>query len=539
MKDKNKTKNRLIEELEQLRMKNADLEAMVVRSKNAYAALRESERKYRNLFNHAGDAIVLSDGFKFMDCNNKALMMFRCSKEQLKPIIADGDTFSPPVQPDGTNSRQKAKQAVESALAGEPQHLAWRYRRYDGTLFDAEVTITRIKISGKTLLLSIIRDVTKRKRTERELLSSRKMFKDLVENSLSGIFIVQNNQMVYANPEQKRLFGPVTPAFKLTTYEGIYHEDVPRIKELHRRITSGEIRSHEMILRFYPIGKVGSKPDIKVVYCRINSIEYEGEEAVLFNMMDITRARELEQLLHTKDKLTSLGRVTAGIAHEIRNPLSGININLSGLGKIIAKTDEAGEGAEIIEELRSSSRKIEAVIRRVMDFTKPGEPKPLLSDILQPVQEAVKLTSVALRKSRISLEADLSAALPGCYIDRNLIEQVLLNLINNASDAIKESGAPGKIALCAVHQHNRIIISVDDSGPGVPEHLRYRIFEPFFTTRADGSGIGLSLCSRIITDHGGTLSVSAGSLGGARFTIEIPVQKEPITHEEIFNIRRR
>jgi len=518
MKHTNKTRDQLIEEIHRLQKKIADLSTSA-------AALRQSENKYKKLFDHAGDAILLSDGLRFIDCNKQALMMFRCSKEQLKPVISYGNTFSPMIQPDGTGSQQKALKAIHTAVGGRTQHLEWRYRRYDGTLFDADVTLARIILEGETLLLSIIRDVTKRKRAEKELLGSRKMFQALVENSLGGIFIVQNEQMVYANPEQKRLFGPVPPSFRLTTYEGIYPEDVPKVRELHRKITSGEAPMHEIVLRFYPIGKTGNKPDLKVVYCRASVIEYEGTGAVLFTMMDITRARELEQLLHTRDKMTSLGRIAAGMAHEIRNPLSGININLKGLAKIVAAGGRGDDAREIIDALHVSSQKIEDVVKRVMDFAKPNDPRFVLADANHPVREAMNLAEVSLRKNKISLETDLAGDLPRCFMDPRLIEQVVLNLINNASDALRDEGKPGTIRVTTRRVRHSVLLTVDDSGPGVPAHDRSKIFDPFYTTRTDGAGIGLSISSRIITDHGGSLSVSDGSLGGAQFLITIPIQE--------------
>ncbi len=526
MNDSEKTKKQLIAELQKLRLELAEYKTARSDLQRSETALKESESKYRKLFDHAGDAILLSDKLQFLDCNNQALRMFRCSKEQLKPVIAYGNTFSPPVQPDGSDSKQKAVTAIEAAFNGEPQNLEWRYRRYDGTLFDAEVTLTRIIIEDKKLLLSIIRDVTKRKFAEQEVRKSRKLFQDLVENSPSGIFIFQHDRLVYVNPELERLLGaPVPPTFRLTTYEGIYPDDTEKVKELHQRIRSGDMKPYEMILRFYPFGKTGSKPDLKVVYCRTCLIEYEDRNAVLLNMIDITRARELEQLLQARDKMTSLGRIAAGIAHEIRNPLSGININLSSLAKIVRSTNHSDEALEIIDELQQSSRKIEDVIKRVMDFSRPSEPHFKPADINQPVREAVKLTGVTIRKNNIRIETDLSDDMALCSIDHRLIEQVIVNLINNASGAIRESGGDGIIRITTVSIDGHVLVHVDDTGPGVPKEVREKVFYPFFTTRTDGAGIGLSISNRIITDHGGSLIVEDGPLGGARFTIELPLPK--------------
>ena len=180
---------------------------------------------------------------------------------------------------------------------------------------------------------------------------------------------------------------------------------------------------------------------------------------------------------------------------------------------------------QIISQLYSASKKIESVIKRVMDFSKPGEPKFISTDINHAIEEAIHLTAVTLRKSGIALEKSLSENLPACYADPNLIEEVILNLINNSAEAMKKMREGKKIVVSTTKENDRIVIEVSDSGPGVPLSIRDQIFDPFFTTKHEGSGIGLSLSHRIIADHGGTLFLTDSKMGGARFRIEIPIKK--------------
>ena len=223
--------------------------------------------------------------------------------------------------------------------------------------------------------------------------------------------------------------------------------------------------------------------------------------------------------------MASLGRVAAGIAHEIRNPLSGINIYLNTLEKIYDRPDSRPKVEQILSQLKSASRKIESIIRRVMDFSKPGEPKFTMTDINKPVEEAVNLSAVTLRKSGIKLQMSLAENLSLCKVDHNLIEETVLNLINNAAQAMKPMEEGKQINVTSASEHNRIIVRISDSGPGVPKDIRDKILDPFFTTKSDSTGIGLSLCHRVIDDHGGSLTVSGSDLGGAEFRIEIPIKK--------------
>jgi len=130
-----------------------------------------------------------------------------------------------------------------------------------------------------------------------------------------------------------------------------------------------------------------------------------------------------------------------------------------------------------------------------------------------------------LRKSGIAIEKALAEDLPPCRADPRLIEQVILNLITNAAEAMEGMQKAKKIEITSSIEHVRVLVTVSDSGPGVPLNLREEIFDPFCTTKNGSTGLGLSLSHRIITDHGGSLRVGASVLGGAEFIIELPVEE--------------
>ncbi len=276
--------------------------------------------------------------------------------------------------------------------------------------------------------------------------------------------------------------------------------------------------------RFYPTSKRNHQSDMRWVHCRASLIEYRGKEAILVNMMDMTRAKELEHLLTVQDKMASLGRVAAGIAHEIRNPLSGINIYINTLEKLLKRGESPEKMKAIFTQLQSASSKIESIIRRVMDFSKPSEPKFVLTDINKPIEEAIRLTVVTLRKSGVAIESELTLDLRKCRIDPQMIEAVIFNLITNAADAMRIIDGQKRIWIASSGGDRHILVKVSDSGSGVPLNLRDKIFDPFYTTKPNGTGIGLSLCHRIIADHGGSMRVHTSKWRGAEFVIEIPVE---------------
>lgn len=347
-------------------------------------------------------------------------------------------------------------------------------------------------------------------------------FQDVVENSLTGICIIQDYRVVYLNPEQQRIAGSMPMLGKPLPFERVHPDDLAYARDNYEKAWHGEIRNVDVDFRYNSWEKDDVPSQMKWIKARGCIIQYRGRDALLINMMDMTRARKLERMISMEDKMASLGRVAAGLAHEIRNPLSGINIYLTMLKKIL----DSGEGLHkvpgIITNIQDASLRIDAVIRRIMDFSKPGEPRFILCDINSPIQDAVGLAAVTLRKAGIVITSNLAQGHGTCRLDPHMIEQVLLNLITNAAEAMQGMSSEKHIVISSSIEPGHVIVRVADSGPGIPPHVRNKIFDPFYTTKADSTGIGLSLCHRIISDHKGYLRVEESSLGGAEFIIELP-----------------
>ena len=365
-----------------------------------------------------------------------------------------------------------------------------------------------------------------RRQAERALQKSEQRFRNLVENSITGISIVQNNQVIYQNKEQENLLGPLPRMAVLGDFRNIHPDDVETVMQANHDIQMGKVPKQDLDFRLFPASGAGSTRVLKRVFCRIMFIDYQGRESILVNMIDMTKMMELEQLLFRQDKMASLGRVAAGIAHEIRNPLSGINIYLDALEKLVDRPDSRPKVVQVIDQLQSASREIESVIKKVMDFAKPGKPNFAHIQINKPVADALNLTAVTMRKSGIAIEKEFADNIPSCYADPQLIEEAVLNLINNAAEAMRATKVDKKIGVTTGVIGDRVFIKVSDAGPGVPMELKNKVCDPFFTTKNDGTGIGLSLCHRIVADHKGVLAIDKGILGGAEFRLEIPIRKD-------------
>ncbi len=396
----------------------------------------------------------------------------------------------------------------------------------DGRMLDVEISATATRWQEDEAFLLTLRNVTQKKQTQKALKESEKRFRGVIENIPICILIVQNDKLVYQNPQQTKLFGALAAPIGFDNFlEYIHPDDRLNVKVYLLEILSRKSKFIDKAIRLYPLGKRSNETEMKWMQCVATLIEYRDHEAVLLSMVDITQAKEFEHMIIIREKMASLGHVAAGMAHEIRNPLSGITLLLSALMERFKDKENPSEILGLIEEAQEAAYKIDSVIKRVGDFARPGPLQLACMDINDTIDAAAKLSGMSLKKAGILLEKQLAENLPEVFIDCHLLEQVLLNLFVNAIEILKDKSGIKKIRVISSSDDEYVHIKVSDSGPGVPDEIKRKIFDPFFTTKKNGSGIGLSICQRIITDHGGGLEISDSAGGGAEFCIRIPKER--------------
>ncbi len=267
---------------------------------------------------------------------------------------------------------------------------------------------------------------------------------------------------------------------------------------------------------------------------------------------DQTQAQRLQRELRLRERLASVGELAAGVAHEIRNPLAGISSSAQVLMTRFEPRDDRQKFCRVIIE---QVDRLDAIITSLLKFARPPEPRLRLSRLEDVVKKVVELEAEPLAEARISVETRFTARMPGLYFDPGLIEQVLLNLVVNAAQAMPTGGtltievgtgtrrerplprtagrreedavgggdrAAGSFAVPA----RRVArLRVTDTGIGIPRQMVPRLFDPFFTTKAAGTGLGLSISQSILQEHGGVISIASREGRGTTVVVELPLEK--------------
>ncbi len=269
------------------------------------------------------------------------------------------------------------------------------------------------------------------------------------------------------------------------------------------------------------VKKSGEDSILEIATSSVKRLEDESAEFII-SFRDITEAKKSEEIIRRMDRLSSLGQLSAGIAHEIRNPLSGIKLNL----QILSKKIKDPESIEKINDSLEGIGRINNLIKSVLNFTRPAVPK-FKPDYLQRVlKDTVSIMESQLKRKKIRVIMDLPAAEQAIAFDENQIRQVFVNLVLNAMGAMPEGGTikisgsmdhyePGKAGLF------HLVIS--DNGSGIRQDLLPRIFDPFFTTKPEGTGLGLSIVHKILEQHKATIEVESSDSAGTAFTLTFPI----------------
>lgn len=270
------------------------------------------------------------------------------------------------------------------------------------------------------------------------------------------------------------------------------------------------------------------------MHLSVGMIQGEGEERYVGIIRDLSEEkanqdliRQLDDQLAHADRLVTLGELTAGIAHEINQPLTAIAAYADAASRMISRSSrEADSGLDdICVRISEQARRAGDVVTRLRKLTYKGELTRKRQRLDQLFSQVLLLFEHELKSSGVLLKSEMEEDLPEVYVDEIHIQQVLVNLIKNSIDSLVASNTPDpRVQVRFFSDQGEVKIVVNDNGPGVPLDIQDRLFEPFFTTKTSGVGLGLSICRNIAVAHGGALTYRRMDGGGAEFTLSLPLE---------------
>jgi nitrogen-specific signal transduction histidine kinase len=251
--------------------------------------------------------------------------------------------------------------------------------------------------------------------------------------------------------------------------------------------------------------------------------------AVMF-FKDLTQVEQLEERERLRDRLASLGEMAAGIAHELKNPLAGIEV-MAGL--LRRQVPDSVDAQSLLADIISEAKLANAIVVQMLEFVRPVRLQVEQTDIAQVLHQAITLAESKAPRGAVTVGVDVPADLPMIAGDYHQLCQVFTNLVANAFEALNTAGHLTIRAVVSPPEEDPafpsgqppiplVLVDVDDDGPGIPAELTDRIFDPFFTTKPQGSGLGLAIVSKIVDAHDGRIDVTSSS-AGTRFRVTLPV----------------
>jgi len=489
--------------------------------------LRDSEEKLRNLFERVRHGLFISskEG-KFLDCNQALLDMLGYSaKEEFLDIDIAQDLYVNP------EDRKVFQERIERDSYVKDMEV--EFKKKNGERITVLLTGHPIKNEKGEVVgyQGINLDISERKRIENELREANEFFMNLIESSVDGIiaddmkgdiFIFNKGAETLTEYTAKEVIG------KLHITE-IYPEGVA--KEIMKKLRSPDYGG---VGKFIPtqlnvVNKFGE--EIPIQLSAVLIYDGTGKEIASVGIFTDLRPRlmmekklqETHVQLVSSEKMASLGKLAAGIAHEINNPLGGILIYSSLMMEDLPEEDsKRGDLARIVQE----AGRCKEIVKSLLEFARQTEPKMEPTDINRAITDGLFFLENQALFHNIRIIKKLDPFLPFVKGNAGQLKQVFMNIIVNAAEAIHGSGTL-TITTSPAPGRKMVLVEFTDTGEGIPAENLTRIFDPFFTTKEVGKGTGLGLATSygIIEDHGGKISVKSQVGEGTTFTIELPVHQ--------------
>ncbi|WP_203472324.1 PAS domain S-box protein [Dissulfurispira thermophila] len=506
--------------------------------KQFYQLMHESEQRYRAITEHSPDAIITADlDGNIIFLNESAQKFFGYSSEELL-----GKSLTMLI-PDACKSEHifgfnRFIKTGKSHIIGKTYEIAGKKK--DGTEFPIELSLSTWHIKGNRFFTGILRDITEKKKIEERLIDSESRFRSAIQEAPNPVIIhCDDGSIVLVNKRFTELTG--YSLNQIDTFEKFANLAFPDpeyrqiMKERYQKIIDEGISQHGEDINF-----TCSDGSVRIWNIQLSHIGSWGDKkAVMCIARDVTEQRKLEEQLRQMQKMEVIGRFTGGIAHDFNNYLTAI----TGFSQLaLMQIDNNHPARRNIENVVNSAEKASVLTRQLLAFSRRQVMQPQVVNLNTIVIDMTKIIKRIIGED-IQLRTVLDPDLWNVRVDPGQIEQVIMNLVSNARDAMPNGGMltiQTTNALLdeeyakrhvSVIPGNYVMIAVEDTGVGMTEDIKSHIFEPFFTTKELGKGTGLGLATvyGIIKQSGGNIWVYSEPGQGTIFKIYLPKSEEKVT----------
>lgn len=419
----------------------------------------------------------------------------------------------------------------DTVATGKLSHAEHVHQDHDGSTLYFEITTYPLEdATGRvSRIIHLSRDITLRKHLENEVKKSEEKYRTVFNSIPNPVFVVdvKSMEILDCNDSVTAVYGFSKEELVRTSFLNLFTEP-------DRERYASELRAYDILNQLQQINKGGQRIFVNM---RISPSEYLGREVLLVTTSDITERLMAEQGLIQASKMTTLGEMATGVAHELNQPLSVIKTASSYLIKKVHRKEEIEDEIlkTLAEEIDSQINRASKVIEHMRDFGRKSEISRERVNVNEALNRALEIFHQQLKLREIEVIKELQEDLPVILADSNRLEQVFINLLINARDAIEQKWEHAdhkdeikRISLRTSSKDGMIIIEVKDTGTGIPESILNKIFDPFFSTKevGRGTGLGLSISYSIVQDYHGTIKAETQEGVGSNFIILFPVPDE-------------
>lgn len=455
------------------------------------------------------DAIlIINTRQEVIKVNDAFIQMFGWAEEDFSE---DNDDY-PVITPE--HLQGESKEIIDLLKQGQsvPLHETQRIHK-DGTVFDVSASFSNIcDMDGKIMGFVIVyRDITSQKKVERALRESEAKYRLIAEHSTDLITVIDPSGIIqYVSPSHLPVLGYEDGEIKGAILEMVHPEDIQSLSDQFMRAL---VKKEPFQTEFRLLHKNGDWILLEARGVPVMTKDGHVESLVTF-ARDVTKAKQTEELMLKSEKLSVLGELAAGVAHEIRNPLT----SLKGFTKLLSDADDVIR-LEYLRIMESELNRINDIVGELMLVAKPQAVSFEHTNIQELIYSVVRLLETQAIMKNIQIWVNISDNIPLVYGVENQLKQLFINLLKNAIESMDKDG---EIHIKIGIRNDSVLLELKDQGCGIPVERLKTLGEPFYTTKEKGTGLGLMVCFKIIEEHGGAIQFSSVENEGTKVEIELP-----------------